>query len=277
MNRHLELPGGSEAKLEYAALSFEVTKEHLSDPLYVFFRALNFTDAGDGHKAAEGCLALYMEAEFRPHPSDCKHNAALESSSVIQTLTDDTQTSVLAAASKGKGAIGAAHSITDPSNTFFAYQDFYLPEASDRAVSESDREVTVSLQQKFIESNTLDFVVEVLEYDVDFHAIDKDAHSPRWNSGTDSQSHSGLGTRHHDTAGREQRLQGSLGPKCKGICLVGGEKAYNEMLRTLELGARTYFRVWVFQQTPTSRAAESNWCANFELLVSTRQSGAGAR
>jgi hypothetical protein len=66
MNRHLELPRGIEAKLEYAALSFEVTKDHLADPLYIFFRALNFTDDGAGHKAAEGCLALYMEAEFRP-------------------------------------------------------------------------------------------------------------------------------------------------------------------------------------------------------------------
>lgn len=66
MNRHLELPRGIEVKLEYAALSFEVTKDHLADPLYIFFRALNFTDDGAGHKAAEGCLALYMEAEFRP-------------------------------------------------------------------------------------------------------------------------------------------------------------------------------------------------------------------
>jgi hypothetical protein len=29
--------------------------------------------------------------------------------------------------------------------------------------------------------------------------------------------------------------------------LIGGEKAYNEMLRTLELSPRTYFRVWLFQ------------------------------
>jgi len=83
MNRHLELPGGKQAKLEYAALSFEVKKEHLSNPLYVFFRALNFTDDGEAHKAAEGCLAIYMEAEFRPQASECKHNPALESSSAI--------------------------------------------------------------------------------------------------------------------------------------------------------------------------------------------------
>ena len=66
MNRHLELPGGMPAKLEYASLSFEVTKEHLSNPLFVFFRALNFTEGDNGHKATEGCLAIYIEAEFRP-------------------------------------------------------------------------------------------------------------------------------------------------------------------------------------------------------------------
>jgi len=277
MNRHLELPGGRPAKLEYAALSLEVTKEHLSNPLYIFFRALNFTDDGQGHKAAEGCLAIYMEAEFRPQANECKHSPILESSSAIQTLADESPLSVLAAASKGKGAIGAEHSITDPSNTFFAYQDFYLQESSDRAEAESDREVTVSLQQKFIESNTLDFVVEILEYDIDYNAIDKEAHSPKKSSRADSDWNTGLATRHRDIDGREQKVQGGLGPKCAGICLVGGEKAYNEMLRSLELAPRTYFRVWIFQQTPTSREAEYAWCANYQLLVNTRQSGTGAR
>jgi len=32
--------------------------------LYIFFRALNFTDDGSGHEANEGCLSLYMEIEF---------------------------------------------------------------------------------------------------------------------------------------------------------------------------------------------------------------------
>ena len=49
------------------------------------------------------------------------------------------------------------------------------------------------------------------------------------------------------------------------------------MLRTLELGARTYFRVWLFQQMPTSREAESTWCSNYQLLVSTRQINAGKK
>jgi hypothetical protein len=180
-----------------------------------------------------------------------------------------------AAPSTHKWTSGAEYSITDPTKTFFNYQDFYVPEI--RSEGESDREVTISLQQKFIESNTLDFVVEVLEYDVDYNAIDKQAHSPRKSSRADSESNTGLSSRHWNTRGRDEAVQGGLGPKCGGICLVGGEKAYNEMLRALELPPRTYFRVWIFQQTPPDRAAESAWCANYQLLVSTRQSGSGAK
>jgi hypothetical protein len=66
MNRHLTLPNGRTGKLEYASLTFETREEHLSRPLYIFFRALNFTDDdGEGHKAMDGCLALFLEAEFR--------------------------------------------------------------------------------------------------------------------------------------------------------------------------------------------------------------------
>ena len=129
MNTHLEFAGGRHAKLEYAAMSFEVTSEHLSTPLYVFFRALNFTDDGKAHKASEGCLALYVEAEFRPQASECKHSEALAPSSNIQVLEDDNAAKVLAGASASKGATGAEHSIFDPSITFFTYQDFYLPES----------------------------------------------------------------------------------------------------------------------------------------------------
>lgn len=53
------------------------------------------------------------------------------------------------------------HSINDPSQTFFTYQDYYLPE--DRAVGEAPYEVTISLWQKFHESNTLDIIIEVLQ------------------------------------------------------------------------------------------------------------------
>jgi len=81
MNRHLELSGGRPAKLEYAAVTFEVTKDLVEKghPVYVFFRALNFSDDGTGHKAAEGCLTLFIEAEFRPDAGDCRHSPALKS------------------------------------------------------------------------------------------------------------------------------------------------------------------------------------------------------
>lgn len=48
MNRHMLLPSGTGAKLEYAALSFDVADDHIDKPLYVFFRALNFTVEGNG-------------------------------------------------------------------------------------------------------------------------------------------------------------------------------------------------------------------------------------
>jgi len=71
-------------------------------------------------------------------------------------------------------------------------------------------------------------------------------------------------------------IQGRLGPICSGLCLVGGEKAYNEMMRRLELGAGTYFRIWLMQETPPNRSAEIRWCANYQLLVSARRSAPDA-
>jgi hypothetical protein len=65
----------------------------------------------------------------------------------------------------------------------------------------------------------------------------------------------------HD--GRETAITGNYAPRCDGLCLVGGEKSYNEMLRVIELSPKTYFRVWIFQQNPTSRIETNDWCANF--------------
>lgn len=70
----------------------------------------------------------------------------------------------------------------------------------------------------------------------------------------------GLATRHISTEGDDE-IQGSTGPSCTGLCLVGGEKAHNEMQRILELSPKTYFRVWLFQQTPENR--EFHYCANY--------------
>lgn len=41
-----------------------------------------------------------------------------------------------------------------------------MPSESASGQDEADWEVTISLQQKFIESNTLDILVEILETDV---------------------------------------------------------------------------------------------------------------
>jgi len=50
MNRKMTLPGHRAIKLEYAEISFEVTEDQVGKPLFVFFRALNFTDdSGEGH------------------------------------------------------------------------------------------------------------------------------------------------------------------------------------------------------------------------------------
>lgn len=187
MNRHLTLPGGRKAKLEYAALTFEAKSEHLSKPLYIFFRALNFTDDdGAGHEAADGCLALYLEAEFRASTPKCKHNPAIQPPTEIKKLAVENQASVIAEAGQSKGASGTEHTITDATNTFFAYQDYYIPDGAGnqggemaKLLGEADHVVTVSLQQKFIESNTLDIVIEILEEDVAENAISLSSHSPR--------------------------------------------------------------------------------------------------
>lgn len=157
MNHHLRLASGTPAKLEHASLTFEITDEHLEKPHYIFFRALNFTDDGTSHKASEGCLTLYLEAEFRAQPTQCRHDPALNPSNDIQTLRIQN-----AGTSTGFGwqSSAAGHSISDSSQTFFTYQDFYLPE--DRQLGDAPYEVAVSLQQKFHEDNALDIMVEVL-------------------------------------------------------------------------------------------------------------------
>lgn len=104
--------------------------------------------------------------------------------------------------------------------------------------------MTVSLQQKFIESNTLDIAVEILEADVARDAINPQAYPPVAQS-TQGQD-KGLETRRKTKDGRDEASQGSMGPSCRGTCLVGGEKSLNEMQRVVELSPRTYFRVWVF-------------------------------
>lgn len=42
------------------------------------------------------------------------------------------------------------------------------------------------------------------------------------------------------------------------------------MLRVVELSPKTYIRVWVFQQIPSSVREQQEWCSNFQLVVSQR-------
>jgi hypothetical protein len=89
-------------------------------------------------------------------------------------------------------------------------------------------------------------LIEVLDTDIEYSDISKDVHSPKVHNVYDSRVQSGLMSRHHDADG-EDEIQGSQGPSCKGLCLIGGEKAHNEMVRILELNPKTYFRVWLLQ------------------------------
>jgi hypothetical protein len=47
--------------------------------------------------------------------------------------------------------------------------------------------------------------------------------------------------------------------------MIGGEKAYNEMIRVLDLDAMTYFRVWIMQSRPGSNSGTNydDACANY--------------
>lgn len=51
--------------------------------------------------------------------------------------------------------------------------------------------------------------------------------------------------------------------------MIGGEKAYNEMIRVIDLDAMTYFRVWLMQAHPAAAhdASHMEPCANYQLFV----------
>jgi hypothetical protein len=83
MNSHYRLPSGKSLKLEQATVSYEVTQQHIDQPLYIFVRALNFTDEdGSGHKSSDGCLALYFEIEYRASSHECYNDPTLSPDSV---------------------------------------------------------------------------------------------------------------------------------------------------------------------------------------------------
>jgi len=135
-------------------------------------------------------------------------------------------------------------------------------------VGEAPYEVSISLQQKFHEGNTLDLLVEVLQQDVAFEDIAKEAHKPKRLGRHTAQSADSETTMPEEAEGRAEDVKGALGPTCAGTCLVGGEKAYNEMVRVLDLEARTYFRVWLLQQPAKGQGSrDAAECANYQLFV----------
>jgi hypothetical protein len=72
MNSHYRLPAGDTLKMEHATLSYEVPESLVGHNLYIFFRALNFTDEeGANHRASDGCLALFLEIEYRAAKASC--------------------------------------------------------------------------------------------------------------------------------------------------------------------------------------------------------------
>jgi hypothetical protein len=108
----------------------------------------------------------------------------------------------------------------------------------------------------------------VLEEDVVFEEIKRADHEPKRYSSYGASSRRGEGSAPEEAEGRAEDIRGSLGPTCAGTCLIGGEKAYNEMVRVLDLDARTYFRVWLLQQAPSAYVSrDSDGCANYQLFV----------
>jgi hypothetical protein len=83
-------------------------------------------------------------------------------------LKDLGQAALIADAGKGVGD-GSPHSVLDFGSTFFTYQDYFVPAST--SGQDGDWEVSISLQQKFVEQNTLDVLVEVLETDTSLGEI----------------------------------------------------------------------------------------------------------
>lgn len=80
MNSHYRLASGKALKLEHAALSYQVQRDQVEEPLYIFFRAVNFTDAETGAPSSDskGCLSLFMEIEFRSIDYECHNDPQLQ-------------------------------------------------------------------------------------------------------------------------------------------------------------------------------------------------------
>ena len=237
--------------------------------MFIFVRALNFTDEdGSGHRSSDGCLALYFEMEYRAASHECFNDPVLVSQSIVELSTVGGSDQV----DLGNGGVWhtekVQHSINDPHDTFFAYQDFYVPAPG--GDPSADVDVTVSVQQNFHERNTVDFLVEMLAYDKDLNQI-RAADYPTQRQGFGYGYHQGGRIGPEEAEGRALDAAGLNGPQCLHHCIVGGEKSFNEMRRTVLVQPRTYFRVWLLQTVLPSRDLQSQWCANYQLFVTSKR------
>lgn len=107
----------------------------------------------------------------------------------------------------------------------------------------------------------------MLQQGVSFEEINRNAHMPKRYTRYGGSSSRAEGTAPEEAEGRAEEVKGALGPTCADACLIGGEKAYNEMVRVLDLDARTYFRVWLLQQPSAYQSRDAEGCANYQLFV----------
>lgn len=76
----------------------------------------------------KGCLSLFMEIEFRAIDYECHNDPQLRPNDQPVILDQRTNSkSPFEFGSKGNWLSEITHSINDPHDTFFAYQDFYIP------------------------------------------------------------------------------------------------------------------------------------------------------
>lgn len=118
MNSHYRLPAGRTIKMEHATLSYEVPEGLVGQNLYVFVRALNFTDEdGANHINSDGCLALFMEIEYRANKTACNNDPQLlPNTGQITGLREESLTNSYITRQDF-----ANHTVNDPRDTFFTY------------------------------------------------------------------------------------------------------------------------------------------------------------
>lgn len=117
------------------------------------FRALNFSMSNDESM----CEMVYIELEYRESPIKCKYDRGIPQNTDIRRISP-TKPFVF-------NEENESFTVNNERNPFFYYQDFYFEEPDE---SFGEFEIKISIHQKFIEKNMIDFVVEIFENDVDY-------------------------------------------------------------------------------------------------------------